>query len=304
VTLRSEPPAAATGSDAAARRLARERLIGIALVIVSASFFAGVDAFSKLLAETQSVGQVVWGRYAMAIPIMLAMTRPARLPTLLRTARPSLQILRGLTPLTISAMMVLAVRHLPLAEATVILYAAPFLVVALSGPLLGERVGLASWLGVVVGFAAVLIVARPGFGELSRFTIFPAIGALFYAVLQLVTRTIAAKGESPDTTLAWTLLTGAAVSTPIAILTWAPVDLRGWLLMLGLGTVFGLSQGLMIRAFAYAPAGLLAPLTYFQIVSATFLSVAVFGDVPDLWTLVGSLMIIVAGVYVARRRAG
>ena len=107
------------------------RLRGIALMILGASLFAGVDGVSKLLADTQSVGQIVWARYALALPVLILTTRPADWRTLFTTARPALQILRGVTPLAISGAMVVAVRYPPLAEATVILFAGPFLIVAL-----------------------------------------------------------------------------------------------------------------------------------------------------------------------------
>lgn len=283
---------------------ARERLIGIVLVVLSSSIFGCVDGFSKLLADTASVGQIVWARYALALPILIAATGLSKLPTLFATRRPALQISRGLTPLLISVSMVLAVRHLPLSEATVILFAAPFLVVALSVPFLSEKVHISHWIAVAVGFAAVLVVARPGYSELSHFAIFPMVGAIFYAVMQLVTRKVAASGERAETTLAWTLLTGIVLSSPAAIYFWEPLDGRRWALMIALGTVFGIAQLLMIRGFARAPAALLTPLSYVQIVSAVIFSIVVFKEVPDIWTLLGIVMIIGSGLYVVRQRKG
>jgi drug/metabolite transporter (DMT)-like permease len=272
---------------------------GILLIVVSAALFGGVDALSKVLAETQSVGQIVWTRYGLALPIFLAMTPPRRWRGLFRTTRPSLQLMRAVTPLAISITMVLAVRYLPLAEATVILFAAPFLVVALSGPALGERVGVASWIGVAVGFAAVVLVTRPGFA-FSPYVAFPLAAALFYALLQLITRHLGALDEAPGTTLVWTLATGTILTTPFAALTWAPVAAEAWLQMLALGVVFGVSQATMIRAYAHASAGFLAPFSYVQVVSAAILGVLVFSDLPDLWTLAGMAMIVGAGIYVSR----
>ena len=281
---------------------ARERLRGIVLLLLSVSLFAAVDGVSKLLADTQSVGQIVWARYALALPLLLATQRPANWASLFRTARPGLQILRAVAPLFVGGSMVMAVRYLPLAEATVILFAAPFLVVALSRPFLGERVGLASWIGVFIGFAAVLVVARPGFGELSKFSVFPLAAAVFYALFQLLTRQLAAAGEKADTTLAWTLAVGVAATTPIAAFFWAPVTTTAWLLMVALGVAFGVAQALLVRAFSHAPAGLLAPFSYAQIIAATVFGVVVFDAIPDLWTVVGITMIIGAGVYVMRSR--
>jgi drug/metabolite transporter (DMT)-like permease len=205
-------------------------------------------------------------------------------------------------PLVISVSMVLAVRYLPLADATAILFAGPFLVVALSAPVLGEQVKPSSWIGVAVGFVAVLIVARPGFSDLSEFIVFPALAAVFYALFQLMTRRLAAAGENPNTTLAWTLATGTIVALPFTIATWVPVDGHAWLLMIALGLVFGAAQALLVRAFVHAPASVLTPFSYVQIIAATLFGFAVFGAVPDFWTLVGIAMIIAAGGYVARRQ--
>ncbi len=281
----------------------REVLRGILLLVLSASLFGAVDGLSKILADTQSVGQIVWARYALAIPVLLASIRPAGWVSLFRTSRPKLQIARGLTPLVISVAMVLGVRYLPLAEATVILFAGPFFVVALSVPFLGERVRPASWIGVIVGFLAVLIVARPGFSDLSKYALFPLLGAAFFALLQLITRRLGAAGEKPTTTLAWTLAVGGLASTPFVAANWVPVTPTAWLLMIALGVVFGVSQLLMIRAFAYAPAGVLAPFNYVQIISAVIFGMIVFGDVPDAWTFLGIAMIIGAGIYVVKSRA-
>jgi drug/metabolite transporter (DMT)-like permease len=290
-------PARSAGQEA------RRRLIGILLVVSSATIFGAVDGISKLLTEHASAGQIVWARYALALPVLLAALGPRRLPSLFKTTRPGLQLLRGLSPIGVSFGMTLAVAYMPLAEATVILFAAPFLVVALSGPLLGERVGLSRWIAVAIGFFAVLLVARPGFGELSHFAIFPLAAAFFYALMQIITRHVARLGERPDTTLAWTLLTGAIVSTPAAILLWQPLPWHDWGLMVLLGVIFGIGQFMMIKGFANAPAALLAPLSYVQIISATLISIVVFHHSPDLWSMVGIVMILISGVYVVRHRA-
>ncbi len=278
------------------------RLRGIVLLVLAFTIFAGVDGLSKLLAETQSVAQIVWARYALALPVLFATLKPAERRGIYRTAHPRMQFARGITPLGISACMVFAVRYLPLADATVILFAGPFLIVALSKPFLGEPVHAASWIGVGLGFLAVLIVARPGFGSLSIYALFPLAAAFFSAFYQLFSRRLGAAGEQPNTTLAWTLTLGAIIATPFAILMWQPLDTRGWILMVALGLTFGFAQSLMIRAYSLAPAALLAPFTYAQIVSAAIFGVIVFGAVPDLATIAGIVLIIASGVWVMRQR--
>ena len=280
-----------------------DNMWGILLLVASVTCFGVVDGISKMLIETQSFGQVMLARYVLALPILLMATAPGQWKNLFHTKLVFLQIVRGIVPVVIGGSMVIAVWYLPLAEATVILFAGPFLVLALSGWLLGERVGAASWIGVVVGFIAVLIVARPGFSELSQYTIFPLIAAVFYAGFQLLTRHLGTAGEAPTTTLAWTLLIGIIVGLPLAIASWTPQTMETWALSFVLGVIFGVAQLLMAKAFSLAPANLLTPFTYFQILSALVFGFLVFGDIPDVWTFVGIAMIVGAGLYVFGRDA-
>ncbi len=277
-----------------------QRTMGILLLVLAVSCFGAVDGFSKMLVGSQSFGQIMLARYGPACVALLIAVGPLRWKSLFATRRPGLQIIRGLTPLFVGGSMVFAVRHLPLAEATVVLFAGPFLVVALSSYWLGERVEAASWIGVVVGFLAVLLVARPGFDALSQYAVFPAVAAVFYALLQLFSRRLGAAGERPLTTVAWTLLTGSLVSLPIAIADWRQPDTLGWMSFLGLAVTFGLGQYFLTRAFSLAPANVLTPFSYVQILAATLFGLAVFHDVPDGWTLLGMVMIMAAGVFVAR----
>jgi drug/metabolite transporter (DMT)-like permease len=230
--------------------------------------FRLVDGLSKILIESQSFGQVVLARYALALPILLIATRPGKWKDLFHTRLVGLQIIRGLIPVVIGGSMILAVKYLPLADSTVILFAGPFLVLALSGWLLGERVSLTSWIAVAIGFLAVVVVARPGFSELSQYTIFPVIAAVFYAGFQLLTRRLGAAGEPPTTTLAWTLAIGIIVGLPLGVATWVPQTLASWSLCICLGVVFGLAQLWLAQAFSHAPANLLTPFSYFQILGS------------------------------------
>ncbi len=281
--------------------LSGQQARGIVLIILSACCFACVDGVSKVLAETQPVAQIVWARYAFALPWLLLAAGPPRWPTLFHTAHPWQQIARGLTPLVVSVTMVVAVHLLPLADATVILFVAPFLTVALSGVVLGEPTVPVRWIGVVIGFAAVLVVTRPGFGSLSVNAVFPLIAAIFYALMQLLNRRLGVAGERADTTLAWTLAIGTILATPVVVLAWGPTSASAWTLLFALGAIFGVAQFLAIRAFSLASASLLAPFSYIQIVAAVVFGIAVFANVPDLWTILGIAMIIGAGILVTRR---
>lgn len=278
-------------------------LRAVVLMVAAAGIFAVLDGLSKILAAEQSVGQIVWARYTFAVPVLLWASPQAEWRTLFRTRQRRTQIIRGIIPLCVSIFMVLGVRQLPLAEATVILYMAPLLVVALSQPLLGEKVRLSAWFGVGIGFLAVLIVARPGVSELSLYALFPLAGAVLYSFFQIFTRKLGAAGELPETTFAWTLAIGTVISTPMAFAAWEPLSGLNWLIMIALGLSFGLAQIFTIRAFALAPANRLAPFSYAQIIGAVLFGIVVFGAVPDLWTVLGIAMIMGAGIYVMRSRA-
>lgn len=276
---------------------------GILFLIAAVALFGVVDGLSKILVNSQSFGQVVLWRYALALPVLMLVRGPGNWKNLFQTRMVGLQIFRGLTPVVIGGLMIFAVRYLPLAEATVILFAGPFFVVALSGWMLRERVSGSSWIGVAVGFLAVIIVARPGFDELSRYTIFPALAALFYALLQLLTRRLSNAGEHPTTTLAWTLLVGTLIGIPLAISDWHPLSPPTWFLILSLSASFGLGQYFLAKAFSLAPASVLTPFSYFQIFSAVVFGLIAFNDIPDQWTIVGIALILAAGAYVFGRNA-
>ncbi len=261
-----------------------------------------MDGLAKLLAGDYSVVQIVWARYAFAVPVILAIARPAAWPGLLRAERPSLQAVRGLMPVFANVTVILGVSLMPLADATAISFASPLLVVALSAPLLGERVSVHSWTGVACGFAGVLIIARPGAGTLAWAALFPLATALIFALYQILTRLVS-RNTDPIVTLAWTVAVGLVPTTPLLFPYWHPVRLSDWPLLILSGLLFGAGQFLLIRAFAMAPAGVLAPFTYAQIVAAVVFGALVFGDVPDLWTTVGTAVVILAGVYVLRRQA-
>jgi len=277
-------------------------LRGILLLIIGVSFFALVDGISKVLVDVASFWQIVFARYALSVPLLWLYLKPQQRRGLFVTQRPVMQVLRALAPMVIGGAMVIAVGALPLAEATVILFAGPFLVVALSGPLLGEKVSPASWVGVVLGFIALLLVMRPGLSAFSPAMIYPLIAALFFAIFQLMSGSLAKTGERWETTLAYTLTVGTVIAAPMAALYWNALDWASLGIAILLSLVFAASHLFVVMAYQHAPANLLAPFTYAQIIAATLFGLIVFGALPDAISLLGIALMIAAGVYVARLR--
>ena len=195
----------------------------------------------------------------------------------------------------------LSLKYLQMAQVTAIGFITPFLVAALSVPLLGERVGRHRWGAIIVGFLGVLVVIRPGMGGLhwSMMALLGGISA--YAFYLILTRKVAAE-ESPITSVFYTALIGAIVMTlPLPWIWQSPESWLGWAFM-GLTGVFGgFAHLLIISAHRYAPASLLAPFYYTQIVWSVLAGYLSFGDIPDHFTLAGSAIVIASGLYLMAR---
>jgi drug/metabolite transporter (DMT)-like permease len=145
-----------------------------------------------------------------------------------------------------------------------------------------------------------LLVARPGASSIAWAALLPLATAFLFGLYQVLTR-LASRSDAPATTLAWTIVAGFALTTPFLPLGWSNGSLTSWLLLILSGLLFGAGHLLLIRAFAAAPAAILTPFTYTQIVAAVLFGMLVLGERPDPWTLAGTALIILAGLYVLKR---
>jgi drug/metabolite transporter (DMT)-like permease len=213
-----------------------------------------------------------------------------------------LQLGRSLAVVLSSAFFVGAIKFIPLADATAINFVAPLLVTALSAPLLGEKVGVRRWTAVAIGFLSVLIIIRPGPGMAHWAVLLPLIGAFCYAFYQIATRMLAGV-DSWQTTTVYSGVVGLVATTALLPFAWRAPDWLGWLSFVGLGVLGSASHLLLIRAFALAPASTLSPFGYVQLIWALVAGVVVFGNVPDLWTLLGAALIAGSGLYVLARES-
>jgi len=283
-----------------AQAQARARLQGIGLVVAAFATFSGLDAAAKYLTAYHAVPQVVAARFAFALIFALVLFLPGRGTRLFRTARPGVQLLRGLLLMTATALNFVALQYLQLAETGSILFAAPLFMCALSVPLLGERVGPRRWAAVLVGFLGVLIVMRPGTGALHWASFLSLGAALSVALFQLLTRRLA-RHDRAETTLLYSTLVGALLTVPAAPFVWTAPDALGWAAMLAMGFFGAYGHYILVRAYHLAPAPTLAPFSYSQIVWMVAIGFALFGDLPDLWTLVGGSVVVASGLYLLHR---
>lgn len=285
-------------AEARASNYARAVLLLLAAIML----FTVMDALAKHLSAEYHVVQVLWARYAFHVAWLLPLLRGARLRLYARTSEPSIQLARGFLLLGSTALFFTAISFIPLADAVAVEFIAPLLVVAFSIPLLGERVGRRRWAAVAVGFAAALVIIRPGLGILHPATLLILVSSSFFALYQIATRRLTA-GDHPLTTLVYTGGFGAAVLSLAVPFFWTAPTLAGWGLMVALGAVGAVSNLAVIKAFENAPASFLAPIMYTQILTATAMGYAVFGDFPDGLTILGAAVIIACGLYVTFREA-
>jgi drug/metabolite transporter (DMT)-like permease len=279
-------------------------MLGIGMTLFAIGLFAFMDTIGKSLMQHYPAAQVVWARYFFQCALMLVMLPRLGVTGFLRTRRHGLQIGRGALLLVATGCMYGAIRVVPLADAYAITFTAPLLVTALSVPLLKERVGWRRWSAVVVGFIGVLIVIRPGFGDVPWQLLLPLITAACFAVYQIFTRMISTDpAETPFVMLFYLGWVGALAMTLIVPFHWQPVAALDWFWMATIGGLGATGHLILIRALVVAPASLIAPFTYSQIIWALILGYLVFGDLPDLWMLVGCTVIVASGLFVFYREA-
>ncbi len=269
---------------------------GILWMLLAIFLFVSMDATAKYLSQSYPVQQVVWARYVFHV-LVVGLALNVRMPRLLRSRRLGLQLLRSLLLVGTTGCFFLALSLMPLADASAMMLVAPLFVTGLSVPLLGEPVGIRRWCAVLVGFLGALLILRPGAGVFDWWALLPLLAASLYALYQIATRVLA-HSDAPETTILYTGLVGALVASAVVPWDWQSPDAAGWAVMAAVGTLGGASQFALIKAFQNAPAAVVSPFGYSNMVWATLYGLFVFGDFPDAATLVGAAVLIASGLYV------
>jgi len=282
--------------------LKHKPLRGIALILIAIATFSVMDTIAKYLSQSYPVGSVVWARYAINLLVLSAFLVVRGELRRIRTERPTTQIVRGLMLGASTLLYFTSLTVLPLAEAASIGFVLPVFVAILAVPMLGERIDMPRVIAIVVGLSGALIVVRPGTALFTIYALLPVAMALCNAFYQILTRKIAGL-EHPLTSLFYGSLIGTVMSTFLLSAGVAmPVGWLHWTLFLTLGVLATIGHFVLIRAFDYAPATLLAPFVYSQLVWVMLLGWFVFGDFPDGWSMVGMAVIVASGLYIANRQ--
>lgn len=273
---------------------------GALLCVVALALFACMDATTKYLSQTHEVPLIVGVRYLGNLLLMAALLGPTHGRQMVRTRRTGLVLIRACCLAIGSLLIGFALQRMPVAETTAITFLAPILLVAVAGPLLGERTGWIGWLATLGGFVGVMIMVRPGSDIVTNGAAFALAAVALNLGYQLLSRVLAAT-ETTFALLFYTALTGSilyGLAMPWFIEERAP-SLFEAALFASLGVYGGVGHFLFTAAFRHAPASLLAPLNYLQLLWAGLLGWLVFGHIPDPVSLIGMAIVAGSGVLVA-----
>ena len=278
---------------------------GIALMATAMMFAPLMDMFAKLLTDTMAPGSIAAGRFVMQSVILLPLVFVAR-----QWVRPDpLHALAGCLLGTGLVLLTAALKHMPLPNVIAIFFVEPLILTLMSAYILGEGLGWRRLSAVTAGLLGALVVIRPNWEAFGPAAVYPVLTAFCFASYLIVTRVMTRRGgllalqfwtgAFAALALAGAVALGNALGAPALALTW-PGE-REMVILVCMGLLAAVAHQMLVNAFARAEAGVLAPLQYLEIISATLIGWFVFGDFPDALTWLGTAIIIVAGLYVIHR---
>lgn len=273
---------------------------GIALILLSTVFLGTSDVTAKYLSATLPSIEIAWIRFLSFALIMLPAMLPGSPLFALRTDRVGLHLMRGCALLFSSLFFISGLRFLPIAEASATGFVAPLFVTALSIFFLGETVGLRRWIATAVGLVGVIIILRPGSGAFHPAAFFPLVSALAWACTLIMTRMMSGS-ERAITTMTYSSIAGVCILTALVPFVWVAPSWHDIMLGIFIGVASTAGQWIVVLAFRYADASVLAPFSYTQLLWVSILGFLIFGEVPDVWTVTGAAFIVVSGLYTAHR---
>ncbi|WP_339114126.1 DMT family transporter [Thioclava sp. GXIMD2076] len=278
--------------------------LGAILIIIVTIVFAAQDAISRHLADTYNTYMVVMIRFWFfaLFAIWLAGRKQGGLARAIRAHHPWMQAIRAIFLVLEIYVMIAAFVMLGLIETHAVFICYPLIVAALSGPVLGEKVGWRRWTAIGIGFVGVLIILKPSGNVFSPAATFPFLCAVMFAVYGLLTRKVADKDDS-NTSIFWTAVGGAIISTVVGMWFWQPMSGPDWIWMAILCVTGVLGHALMIRAYEMAEASAIQPFSYLQLVWGAMIGMAVFGDVLRTNVAIGACFVVLAGLFTLWRQA-
>ncbi len=265
------------------------------------ALFACLDTTAKYLNTSMGSVEIAWARYTSAFALTFLLSNPFTQPGLLRTLQPKLQIVRSLLLVASTVLNFLALRWLQLDEALSIIFTFPFIVAIASGPMLGEWIGWRRWCAIGFGFGGVLLITRPGLGGMHPAAFITLAGTICYGLYAVITRLVA-RTDSNQTSLFYGNFIGALVMLPVIPFIWhTPANWFVALLLLATGVFGSAGHFCLISGHKLAPASVLSPFVYTQLIWVIIFGYLVFDHVPTVWTMAGAAIVIGSGLYLLYR---
>ena len=275
-------------------------LLGIALMAGGMFVFSAVDTQAKFLTQSLDPFQITWSRQlGLLFGVFILLGIRGR--SVLITKQPVLQVLRGAFAAGSATLFIIAVSYVPLALAVAVSFIAPFVVTVMGALILREPVGIRRWAAVTVGFIGSMIVIRPGFGEVHPAALLVVVAAILFAGRQVISRALSGS-DTTSTTVAYTALVGSFILTlPLPFVWRWDLNSQEITLLVSIALMAAVAEVLVIKALEVAQAVVVAPVQYTLIIWGTAYGYLVFNQFPDMWTWVGTAIIIGSGLYTLQR---
>jgi drug/metabolite transporter (DMT)-like permease len=273
----------------------------VACMLIGTAVLTLNDALIKKLAETYPTGQLLFIRGLFVWPWILVFAMRMGGFATLRIRNIKGQALRGACVIASAFLFITGLRHLTLADAIAVSFTGPLFITAMAPLILGEKVGWRRWLAVSIGFAGVLFMLRPGSAALQWAIIFPLGAAICGGLRDLITRRIAGTETTVAVLAATTTVVLLAGLATLPFTDWVSLQTQHFAVFVASGALIAVAHTLMIEAFRRGEAALVAPFKYSALLWATLIGFILFGELPDRWTIVGAVLIVLAGLYVLYR---
>jgi drug/metabolite transporter (DMT)-like permease len=289
----------AESEDAALRR---RRARAIASVIAAAATFAVAAALVKWIAPAIPTIQIVFFRSVVSLMALSPMIRREGGLKVLATRRLGWHMLRTLAGFGGMFTAFYGYARLPLAEVTALGFTMPLFLTALSIPLLGERVGIRRWSAVIIGFLGVLLILRPGAGELALGpALVVVLGAVCWAIAMIAIRRMGELGESNVVIVAWFSIGGTVLAGALTLFAWVTPTAQQFAILVGVGLVSTLAQLLMTEAYRRGEASIVAPFEYTGILWTGLIGLVIWDERPAPTMLAGVAILVASGLYILHR---
>ena len=277
--------------------------LGTLMMIAAVLIFALQDGVSRHLGSHYNTFSIVMLRYWVFLIFGYYLVRRSQggFSAVWASPNKNWQIIRGVILAAEICIMQISFVNLGLIETHAVFVTSPLIVAALSGPILGEKVGWRRWAAIGVGCIGVLIVLDPSGNVFTIWALVPLVGAFIYALYALLTRLVG-RTDTSAVSFFWMGLVGAIVLTPLGLWFWTPmtpVD-SAWMALLCCSGILG--HWLLIRSYEVAEASAVQPFVYLQLVFISIFGITIFGEVLRLNVVVGATIVVAAGLFTLWRQ--